>query len=111
VAEVSDEIQLWPEKPKPAEAPKETKPAHHFEWAVGYCPDCGGMVVKGSDKIDFSQLLQAVHKLYHRKLADSAYECKTCHRPLPAKTKEEAEKLEACPWCGGTQAVPRTGGK
>jgi hypothetical protein len=106
---MAEALKIWPEKPKP-EKPAE-KPKHRYEWAIGFCPECGDIVTRPeSDPGVALRNLAKVREFYVKHFADSPFECRTCHAPLPLppdSTKEDLEKIEGCPFCGSTEARVR----
>jgi len=92
--------ELWPEAPKPPEK----SPVHRLAWAVGYCPECNGIRARNPEKVDLVELLRYIREEISKR---GKFECADCHNPLPISSREEAERLDKCPWCGGTKAHPR----
>jgi len=89
-------------KPK-QEASKSTHKVNDF---IGYCPECGELHVEGDVKAlaKNGPVLEKLKTL--EPLKDYEYICERCGTPL-AKTKEEAEGLDSCWWCGHRRAVKR----
>jgi Zn finger protein HypA/HybF involved in hydrogenase expression len=105
---MAEELVRWPEKPKADARPEPAdRPRHRLEWAIGYCPECKGIKTRG-DPDEVLQHLRDIREFYTQHYADSPFECKNCHAPLPAKEKADLEKIEGCPLCGSTEAIMRS---